>query len=222
MRMRKKKNLKPRLEKCGKMLFEYHTNEPAYNAEGDKSELLNYERIFGNSNAVHLEIGCGKGQFICESAQRNPQINFIAVEKIGNVIVQACEEAVRRDLKNVYFIKCDAQYLKRLLPEHSVARLYLNFSCPYPKKKYENHRLTNSFFLNIYKTLLMPSAEIHQKTDNQAFFEYSVQSFSQNGYKLKDISLDLHNSSFDENIITEYENRFASQGFRIYRLVAYL
>ena len=123
---------------------------------------------------------------------------------------------------NVKFVKCRAEYLPKYINPNSIARIYLNFSCPFPKKKYASHRLTNRRFLEIYKPLLAPGAEIHQKTDNMHFFEYSIEEFSQNGFALKNVTLDLHNSSFEGNIMTEYEKRFTDLGQPIYRLEAYL
>ncbi|MBO5410241.1 MAG: hypothetical protein J6A60_03165, partial [Clostridia bacterium] len=100
-------------------------------------------------------------------------------------------------------------------------RIYLNFSCPYPKNRYANHRLTNPRFLKSYDIILKNGGEIHQKTDNTGFFEYSIEQLSGYGFALKNVSLDLHSSSFEGNIETEYEHRFASQGLPIYRLEAY-
>lgn len=120
------------------------------------------------------------------------------------------------------FLHVGAEVLQKYIRPGTIGRIYLNFSCPFPKKAYENKRLTNVRFLTIYKDLLAPGAEIHQKTDNMHFFEFSLEQYSLAGYKLKNVSLDLHASGFEENIITEYEQRFLSQGLPIYRLEAYL
>jgi tRNA (guanine-N7-)-methyltransferase len=155
-------------------------------------------------------------------ASLRPDVNFLAIEKTANVLVSACEKAMDAGLANVRFLKLSAEYLWRYLPEQSVDRLYLNFSCPFPKETYRNHRLTAPRFLRIYKRILKPGAAICQKTDNMHFFEFSIESFSQNGFALRNVSLDLHNSGDEDNIETEYERRFASQGMPIYRLEAYL
>ena len=110
----------------------------------------------------------------------------------------------------------------KFIPEKSIELLYLNFSCPYPKARYARHRLTHRFFLDIYRNMLTDEAEIHQKTDNMHFFEFSIEQFTLGGFILKNISLDLHNSDFEGNIETEYEHRFASLGQPIYRLEAKL
>ena len=202
-------------------LIRFKTEELRFNADVEK-QYLDFEEIFGNSNPVHLEIGAGRGQFAIELALSYPEINVLAVEKIDKVILPACEAAAEKGIKNLVFANINAEYLPRYIKEKSIERLYLNFSCPYPKHTYANRRLTNPFFLNIYRDLLKDDAEIHQKTDNMGFFEYSIEQFSCNGWKLKNISLDLHNSDFKENIVTEYEAKFVSQGKPIYRLEAKL
>lgn len=222
MRMRRKKNLEARLNSCSDYLIKC-VNEDLNFENAEKAEsLLDYETLFGNGNPVVLEIGCGKGAFACTFAEQNPDINIIAVEKVANVIVSACEEAERRGLKNIKFMKCSAEYLPSYIPKKSIRQIFLNFSCPFPKAKYAKHRLTHGYFLNIYKKLMADGAVICQKTDNMHFFEFSIESFSANGFALSNVSLDLHNSSFEGNIVTEYEERFASQGMPIYRLEARL
>ena len=222
MIMRKKKHLDERLEACGDYFIKVMTDDLNFETSIETKEYFDFKELFGNDNPVELEIGCGKGGFVNEKARQNPDINFLAVEKIGNVIVSACETAMKNELKNVRFLKCSAEYLEKYIPPKSISLIYLNFSCPYPKNKYKNHRLTNRKFLKIYSSILQDGAEIHQKTDNMHFFEYSLEEFSVAGYKMKNISLDLHKSDFEGNIITEYEKRFSDMGFPIYRLEAYL
>ena len=222
MRMRNKKNLKPRLEAVADYLLDATSEDPNAKTAVLVKEYFDYEAIFGNDHPVYLEVGCGKGQFIVELAARHPEYNYIAVEKVANVIVTAAERAKEAGLQNVKFALCGAEYLPKFLPEQSIAGIYLNFSCPYPKITYANHRLTNQRFLVIYKELLAPGAVIEQKTDNMHFFEYSLEEFTKGGYRLQNISLDLHHSDFEGNIVTEYEQRFSSQGYPIYRLEAYL
>lgn len=220
MRMRKKKNLEARLEEVKEYILHTECEEKDFEKDVEKS-LFDYEAVFGNSNPVRLEIGCGKGQFTCEMAKRNPDVNFIAVEKIKNVIVAACEKAKEEGLTNVKFIAGCAEYLPRFIPENSVELIYLNFSCPFPKAKYARHRLTHRFFLEIYRKLLTEKGEIHQKTDNMHFFEFSLEEYSAAKYTIKNLSLDLHNSGFEGNIVTEYEKRFSDLGQPIYRVEAY-
>ncbi len=221
MRMRKKKHLEERLSKCNNVLT-LRSDDCNFITAIEKKEYIDTEELFGNSNPVVLEVGCGKGGFACELAKRNPDVNVLALEKCANVVVIAAENAEKNNLTNLKFLHVGAEYLEKYLKPESIERIYLNFSCPYPKKAYENHRLTNPRFLKSYEVLLKKGAEIHQKTDNMHFFEYSIEQLTGYGFSLKNISLDLHNSDFEGNIVTEYEHRFSSQGMPIYRLEAYL
>lgn len=220
MRMRRKKNLDERLAACkGVMLYMQCQNE---HANDPLSEVFfaDPQKIFGNGNPLFLEIGCGKGGFALEFARRNPDINLIAIEKTPNVLVTGMEALIAEGLPNLRFCLGQAEYLDHLFHEHTVDRLFLNFSCPFPKKQYAAHRLTHERFLEIYRRVLKEGAEIHQKTDNMHFFEFSIEQFSKCGFPMKNISLDLHNSGFEGNIITEYEKRFSDLGQPIYRLEA--
>ena len=186
MRMRRKANLDERLEACRKTgrLIILNCEDRNFQTSVIEKEYLNIKGLFGNDNPAVMEIGAGKGQFACELARRNPDINVLAVERTSNVIVDA--------------------------------------ACPFPKKSYAAHRLTHRNFLQIYKKLLAPGAEIHQKTDNRKFFEFSIEELSECGFTLKNISLDLHADGMEDNIVTEYEQRFSDMGMPIYRLEAYL
>lgn len=219
MRMRKKKNLEEKLENCSNLIIKM-SDDRNYKTAADNPEYIDLKSLFGNANPVHLEIGCGKGQFVYEIAQRYPEINFLAVEKSSNVIVTACQKC--NELSNVRFLKCGAEYLPKYIMPDSIDRIYLNFSCPFPKKAYASHRLTAPHFLSIYDRIMRDYAEIHQKTDNRGFFEFSIEMLSDYGFTIKNVSLDLHNSEFEGNIVTEYEARFSSLGYPIYRLEAYL
>lgn len=219
MRMRRKPNLTPRMEACRDLLlvregYDFYKNkQPA---------IIDLEQIFGNDNPVELDIGTGLGQFINELAGSNPDCNYLALEKVANVIVTAMEKTKRQSLQNVRYLCCSAENLLYYLKPHSVRRIYLNFSTPLPKSGYQRQRLTNPRFLEVYKQVLTEDGEIIQKTDNMHFFEYSLEQFSACGFKLKDISLDLHNSGVSDNIVTEYESKFKALGMPIYRLKAYL
>lgn len=222
MRMRKKKYLEDRLSAVSDILFKIDTLDRNFNTSVLEKEYIDFENWFGNSNPIHLEIGCGKGRFAVEYAKQHPEINVLAVEKSANVIVGACEIAKNENVNNLRFICGSAEYLPKFIPNRSISQIFLNFSCPFPKKAYASHRLTHRNFLNIYKLLLKQGAEIHQKTDNMHFFEFSLEEFSKSGFSLQNISLDLHNSDFEGNIMTEYESRFVSLGQPIYRLEAKL
>ena len=220
MRMRRKRNLDARLEACGGKIIYMDRTEKNFQVK-DTASLLDYKEVFGNERPVILEIGCGKGQFAIELAKTRPQVNILAVEKSSNVIVDAAESAIEQQVDNLIFLRGNAEYLDCFIPQHSIGLIYLNFSCPFPKNTYASHRLTHKGFLEIYKKLLTPDGEIHQKTDNMHFFEFSIEQLTANGFGLKNVSLDLNNSGFEGNIMTEYETRFSQMGLPIYRLEAY-
>ena len=220
MRMRKKKHARERLDACSELILPLAEHEADYRLAEENPAYYNLTEIFGNNNPLHLEIGCGKGQFIAELAKRNPNINYIAMEVCDDVAVLACERVKEAELQNVRFMVCGAEYILKYFKESTVDRIYLNFSCPYPKARYAKHRLTSPIFLPMYKKLLKDGGEIHQKTDNMHFFEYSVEKYSELGFKMQNVSLDLHKSGFEGNIVTEYEQRFLDLGQPIYRLEA--
>lgn len=222
MRMRKKKHLGERLDAVKDILFVCRSEDRNFNNIKENTDYIKLDEWFGRTAPLFLEIGCGKGKFAVEYAKNHPEINLLAVEKDSNVIVAACEAAKQAGIKNLRFIQGSAEYLERYLKPQSVERLFLNFSCPYPKNTYASHRLTHKVFLERYKRLLAKGAEIHQKTDNMHFFEFSIEQLSQHGFAIKNLTFDLHNSDFQGNIVTEYEQRFLDLGQPIYRLEAYL
>lgn len=220
MRLRKKKHLDQRLNQVDNLLV-IEGSDFYIKDQKDKYNLFDFSAIFNNDNPVHLELGCGKGGFAVEMAKKHPNINFVAVEKSSNVIVSACEIANQANLNNLKFANLDANNLLYYFNKNSISRIYLNFSCPYPKNTYANRRLTNYNFLNLYKEILTERGEIFQKTDNKKFFDFSIQQYKECGFGLKNICLDLANSQID-NVMTEYERNFTAQGKPIYRLEAYL
>ena len=191
-------------------------NHPEYVIQDPFQWKGKWQELFGNDNPIHLEIGTGKGRFITEMAKRHPEINFIGIELYTSVIVTALEQALESEVQNLKLINDNAQKLEEMFAPGEISRIYLNFSDPWPKNRHEKRRLTYRTFLEMYERILGDGGDIRMKTDNQGFFEYSLISFSEYGLKLKDISLDLHNSSFEDNIMTEYEEKFSKKGNRIY------
>lgn len=221
MRMRCKKNLEERLAQCTDIFTEPHCNQKHYDLQ-DGTQPVDLLALFGRTAPLVLEIGSGRGYFSREYAKCHPEINVLGVEKYRNVLVEACEKAKAEKIENLKYLCCPAEYLARLLPANTVTELHLNFSTPFPKKSYADHRLTSPRFLNIYRTLLGENAPVFQKTDNAKLFEYSLEQFSQNGYTLQQVSLDYHATKPEGNIVTEYEARFVAQGLPIYFLKAVL
>lgn len=218
MRMHRKSHLDERLLKC-KNLTIADVGEKNMKAAATLRDLLDFKAIFGNDNAVHLEIGCGKGRFACELARRNPGINFVAVEKISNVLIEACESAESAAISNLHFLNSAAEVLPRYIPEGSVERIYLNFSNPLPKLGYAKQRLTHPRFLELYKKLLKQGGTIVQKTDDGDFYRFSLESYASCGYEIVEKCDDLAALGDADNIVTEHEQRFMDMGKNIYRIV---
>ncbi|WP_027107714.1 tRNA (guanosine(46)-N7)-methyltransferase TrmB [Lacticigenium naphthae] len=175
---------------------------------------------FGNTHPIHLEIGTGKGRFIVEMAKTYPEINFIGIELQTSVVISVLEKQLEEKLPNLQILQLDAANLKEFFEVNEVARIYLNFSDPWPKNRHEKRRLTYRTFLESYSSVMDNSGELILKTDNQNLFEYSLVSFSEFGMTLKEVWLNLHESSFEGNIMTEYEEKFSKKGNRIYRVIA--
>ena len=163
---------------------------------------------------TYLEIGMGKGDFIIANAKRYPNINFIGVEKYDSVLVRAIEK-IDEDLPNLKLLRLDANTIDTVFNKN-IDLIYLNFSDPWPKKRHALRRLTSPIFLEKYDKIFKKDAHIIMKTDNRKLFEYSLKSLTDYGYKIEDISLDLHNDEYPDNIMTEYEQRFVSLNKNIY------
>lgn len=222
MRMRRKSRLDERLAACSSILTVADNEEKNMALSAQKRDIINFSDIFKNSNPLRLEIGCGKGGFVLETAKRYKDINFVAVEKISNVLVEACESAQAANLTNVYFINSAAEVLPRYLPEKAFETLYLNFSNPLPKLGYVKQRLTHPRFLEEYKLFLKDGGEIIQKTDDKNFYLFSLESMRECDYEIIDLCEDLESLCDPDNVMTEHEKRFSEMGKPIYRIVARL
>lgn len=176
------------------------------------------KEIFKNDHPIQLEIGMGKGNFIIDKARKNPDINFIGVERYESVLCRAIEKLENTELSNVKIICIDALELSNVF-DGEIDTIYLNFSDPWPKKRHAKRRLTSHTFLSVYDSIFKKDKVIVQKTDNVSLFESSIVSLSTYGYVIEDISLDLASTSI-ENSLTEYEAKFMSQGVKINYLVA--
>ena len=190
------------------------TNSPYVisNPSNYKNKWHNY---FKNNNPIYLEIGTGKCKFIYNMAKKFPQINFIGIEKIDTVLAYGIKEIENKPhLNNLALINYDAFQIEEIF-KNEIDQIFLNFSDPWPKKRHEKRRLTSLRFLKKYDIIFSSDKCINLKTDNKAFFEYSIISLSNYGYKIVDISLDLHNKNDIFNVITEYENKFSHKGENI-------
>ncbi len=176
-----------------------------------------YNKLFENQNDIYIEIGMGKGKFIIENAIKFPNINFIGIEKFDSVIVRALEKLEEIDLPNLKLIRIDALQIDEIF-KNEITRIYLNFSDPWPKKRHYKRRLTSYIFLSKYELISKEKVEVHLKTDNKDLFAYSIETLNNNGYKLNNVTPDLIDS--DDNIKTEYEEKFRKKGVYINRLEA--
>ena len=188
-----------------------------------------WNTVFGNENPIHIEVGMGKGQFITEMAKRNPQINYIGIERYTSVLLRAVEklniyiEENESTLPNIRFICMDAQDIANVFAENEVDRIYLNFSDPWPKARHARRRLTSNEFFKLYDQVLTADGTVEFKTDNRPLFDFSVEELETSElFVLDQLSYDLHNDSTmnQGNIMTEYEAKFSSMGNPICKLIA--
>ena len=175
---------------------------------------------FRNDNPIHVEFGTGKGKFITTLAKQNPDINYIAMELKEEVLLKAVEKADASNLNNILFLWGDVSNILDYFEAKELSRIYINFCDPWPKNRWSKRRLTHSGFLDMYNRVLEDDGEIHFKTDNEKLFEFSLNEIAANNWLLKNISLDLGNSEYENNVTTEYEDKFMSQGMRIFRCEA--
>lgn len=210
MRLR---NVKGSKEKVA--AFEYVIQEP-------EQYKGNWKSFFGNNHPLHIEIGMGKGQFLIQLAKRNPDINYIGIERYDSVLVRAVEKRQELDLPNLYYMVYDAANINEIFDENEVSQIYLNFSDPWPKDRHSKRRLTSKEYWNRYDKILIPDGEVIFKTDNDSLFDFSLEQVEVAGWKLRNYTFDLHHSEYAEgNVMTEYEEKFSGLGNPIHRLVAF-
>ncbi len=183
-----------------------------------------WKEVFGNSNPLHIEVGMGKGRFLMELAAANPDINYVGIEMYSSVLLRVVQKAEQdcAELTNFRLIRMDARQLEEVFAEEEVQRVYLNFSDPWPKDRHAKRRLTSCDFLARYEGILDHAGWVEFKTDNKDLFAFSLESVKEKGWILEASTWDLHNDEVlnKGNIMTEYEERFSSQGNAICKLIA--
>lgn len=182
----------------------------------------NWRELFGKdvTSKLHIEIGMGKGKFIRELADSNPDISYIGIEKFSSVLIRALEKRPELESDNLYFLRFDAENITSIFSEGEVDRIYLNFSDPWPKDRHAKRRLTSAQFLERYKSILSKDGDIMFKTDNRTLFDFSLEQAKLLKWYIQDYTYDLHNSPMNENnIMTEYEERFSSMGLPICKMI---
>lgn len=194
-----------------------------YYVECPENNKGKWKEIFNNTNPIHIEIGMGKGSFIIEMAKRNPNINYIGIEMYDSVLVRAVEalDLEEKNLDNLRFLLFDARNIGDVF-DKEISQIYLNFSDPWPKARHAKRRLTSDIFLNKYDYIFKDSRSIIMKTDNDDLFQFSLETLSEHGYELSDVTRDLHSLCEAENVMTEYERKFSEKGVKINRLKAFM
>ncbi len=196
--------------------------ESKYVIREPETKKGDWQSCFTKNQPIHIEIGMGKGQFITELALRNPDINYIGIEKYASVLVRALKKRENQDIPNLFYLCVDAKNLCEYFAEGEVDRIYLNFSDPWPKDRHSKRRLTAKEYFERYSKVISKTGIVAMKTDNEALFDFSLQQVAEAGWKLQKVTRNLHQSEFaDGNIMTEYEEKFSSMGNPIYRLEAY-
>ncbi|MBQ4370246.1 MAG: tRNA (guanosine(46)-N7)-methyltransferase TrmB [Oscillospiraceae bacterium] len=208
MRMRKKPNLIPRMEACGRVLV------------ASPEELKGSWRESFGARSLYVELGCGKGRFTAETAKLlESGALLVAVERVPEAMVVAMERVCAAGLDNVRFIRSDAALLENIFAPGEVERIYINFCDPWPSKRHAKRRLTSPLFLDTYLAVLAPGGEIHFKTDGLPLFEYSLEQFAAKGFSIHEETRDLH-AGGPVGVMTDYEAKFYAEGKPICRCVA--
>ncbi len=180
-----------------------------------------FKNIFGNDNPIEIEIGMGKGKFVTQMAEKYPEINFIGAERYPSVLLYAIRKREQKELPNLFFLCLDAKKLADIFAPEEIAKIYLNFSDPWPKDRHAKRRLTSPDFIKVYDWILKKDGVIEFKTDNRELFDYSLNSIPQAGWKIDAFTKDLHHSDMAaDNVMTEYEIKFSALGNPICKLIA--
>lgn len=194
--------------------------ESEFTIKNEASYKGKWNEVFKNNHPIHIEVGMGKGQFITTLAEQNPDINYVGIEKYSSVLVRAIEKQEEKQLPNLVFIRMEAENIVDVFDKGEVERIYLNFSDPWPKDRHAKRRLTSLQFLERYEQILVPKGHVIFKTDNRELFDFSLeQEKLTSHWTLLNSTFDLHHSSYvEENIMTEYEQRFVEKGNAICRM----
>jgi len=203
MRLRKKWWARPELEKSPLVIIE------------PRDLKCKWSELFGNDNEIYLELGCGRGEFITKNAIKNPDKNYIAIDLKDEVLVCTLRNVEQAEISNVRIIPLEIAFIDEIFGEDEISRIFINFCNPWPKERHNKRRLTHTKFLSKYKEFIRANTEIWFKTDNKDLFEASMEYLTSSDFEINYYTYDLHDSSFTENIPTEYENKFARLGMKI-------
>ena len=241
MRLRHKKNAETEILNCPIVINSTNIDTNKLEILTDKlgnrtGELCEPNAVFNNNNPIHLELGMGKGRFITELSKINPDINYIGIERSATIVLKAIDLLAKESTRtselcnpnlialypNLRFMCIDIANLTDIFAVHSIDKIYLNFSDPWPKKRHEIRRLTHHNFLSLYEKVLKPGSFLEFKTDNKDLFDFSLEEIKSSNFKLLECTYDLHNDAKmnEGNIMTEYEEMFSKIGNKICKLIA--
>lgn len=210
MRLRKKQWVRPELEESNLFLPRASVNKGKWN------------EVFGNSNPIYLELGCGRGKFLVDHTINNPDINYVAIDLKDEVLIYGLHKLQENNLENARLTAMNIDFIEDVFEKDEVSKIYINFCNPWPKDRHNKRRLTHTRFLSKYKNFLKPGCEIWFKTDDTDLFNASQEYFKECGFEIEFLTYDLHKSDFEGNIMTEYETKFTGLGMKTMCLTARL
>lgn len=180
-----------------------------------------WRQMFGNGHPIQIEIGMGKGKFLYTMAKTYPDINYVGIEKYSSVLLRAIQKMEEEELPNLKFIRMDAENIDKVFGRGEVDKIYLNFSDPWPKDRHAKRRLPSRQFLARYDVILKEEGRLEFKTDNRELFDFAVEELQPAGWTADVITYDLHGDKdlMQGNVMTEYEEKFSSQGNPIYKYI---
>ena len=175
-----------------------------------------WQSCFEKEGKLYLELGCGKGQFLGQQASLNGDANFIGIEGQDSVLLRALEKTDEAGIANIRFVHLFVRDIRDIFADGELSGIYLNFSDPWPKKRHAKRRLTYGEYLLRYKQVLEGDGFIAVKTDNDGLFDFTLEEIQRVGLEIREMSRDLHNSSYTaKDITTEYEDKFRFAGKNI-------
>lgn len=197
--------------------------ENKYVVQNPEAQQGRWSQLFDSTGEIHIEIGMGKGKFLHALAKENPQINYIGIEKYSSVLLRALQKMEEEELPNMKFIRMDAEDITKVFGRNEVDRIYLNFSDPWPKDRHAKRRLPSRQFLARYDEILKSSGDLEFKTDNRGLFDFAMEELEPASWKIRALSYDLHKEveMMQDNVMTEYEEKFSSMGNPICKYIIY-
>lgn len=192
-----------------------------YVVQDEKMKKGCWNKVFGRKAPLHIEVGMGKGQFLMQLAQQNPEIDYVGIEMYSSVLLRAVQKMEENPIENLRFIRMDAREIEEVFDKEEVDKIYLNFSDPWPKDRHAKRRLPSRQFLERFDKILSREGNLEFKTDNKDLFDFAVEEIEPAGWQIDALTYDLHHDEImnQGNILTEYEEKFSSKGNPIYKYI---